>query len=138
MTEISTSLKIKAGLENLSSIRNFVEEVAEKIDLSEASRMKIRLAVDEACTNIMLHGYASTEGEIDIAIKSEGAKMIVTLSDNAPQYNPLCNTCAPDLAAPLSERAIGGMGIIIIKQNTDAVAYDTIEGGGNRLILTKS
>lgn len=136
--EISTSLKVKADLENLSSIRSFVEEAAEKIELSEVSKLKIRLAVDEACANIMLHGYRSAEGEIDISIKSEGAKMIVTLSDTAPHYNPLCNASAPDLDAPLCERAIGGMGVLIIKQNTDAVTYETIKGGGNRLILTKS
>jgi anti-sigma regulatory factor (Ser/Thr protein kinase) len=64
--------------------------------------------------------------------------LIVTISDQAKQFNPISAAVGTDLNAPLDMRELGGMGIILIKQSTDAVEYKRSEGDGNTLILTKS
>lgn len=128
---------MQSDLKNLSNIRNFIEEEAEKIGLSEVAISEIRLAVDEACANIIIHGYKNNSGDLDITVKFGNNKMIVTLGDHAPLYNPLKETPRPNLESPLNERPLGGMGVLLVKQNTDAIEYRVTANGGNALILTK-
>jgi serine/threonine-protein kinase RsbW len=137
MAMSSASLTVRSDLENLSSIRSFIKETAENAGLPGEGVSQLRLAVDEACANIMIHGYRQNDGEITIAVNHGGGKMVVSVSDDAPRYNPLKETPSPDLEAPLDERLLGGMGVLLIKQNTDAVEYQSTASGGNVLILTK-
>ncbi|MDH5257242.1 MAG: ATP-binding protein [Gammaproteobacteria bacterium] len=131
------SLTVTSKLENLSKVRNFVKETAKDVGLYSEGVMGVVLAVDEACANIIQHGYVGKAGEITITIFRNEDSMIVSVSDNAPPYNPLEETPVPDLSVDLSERAVGGMGVLIIKQNTDFVEYKVTESGGNALIMTK-
>lgn len=131
------SLTVTSQLGNLSKVRLFVERTAKGAGLSSEGVLGIRLAVDEACANIIQHGYADKDGEITVTISINADSMIVCVSDDAPLYNPLEETPTPDLNTDLSERAIGGMGVLIIKQNTDLVEYEITESGGNALIMTK-
>ena len=138
MANISNSLTVQSDLKNLSIIRSFVEDAADNVGLSKEATSGMRLAVDEACANIILHGYKNSEGEIEVSVHQDGPALVVTLSDEAPLYNPLEESSKPDLDAPLEMRALGGMGVLLVQQNTDAVEYRKNARGGNTLILTKS
>lgn len=63
--------------------------------------------------------------------------MVVVVSDTASPYNPLLEACEPDLDSPLTERPFGGLGVLLVKQNTDNVEYEVTPTGGNTLTLTK-
>ncbi len=132
----SSSLKVQSDLDNLALIRSFIEQVAEEIGLSSLAISGIRLAVDEACANIIIHGYGSERGDIDITVSTGANEMVVILDDNAHQYDSLQETPAISRNTPLSDRLPGGMGVMLIKQNTDRAKYLARAGGGNRLILT--
>ena len=132
------TLKIQATLKDLEGIRDFIEHAAKKIGLPDQATGEIRLAVDEACANILAHGYKGNEGELEILVNHEGQKMIVTVSDKAPKFDPIQNGVEPDFNLPLLERPMGGMGLYLMKLNTDSVEYRSIPSGGNILILTKN
>ena len=127
-----------SDLKNLSQIRSFIQESAVRIGLSEQGMSEIRLAVDEACANVINHGYKDGNGDLTVSVDGDDNRMTVTISDNAPAYNPLTETPEPDLGAPLDIRPLGGMGVLIVRQNTDAVEYRAGENGGNILILSKN
>lgn len=133
----NVSLTVVSDLKNLSEIRNFVGNAAKDAGLSDEGVAEIRLAVDEACANIIQHGYKNNDGEIVIGVTQDNDKVVVTVSDDAPSYNPLKETPEPDLDAPLDERPLGGMGFLIIRENTDAVEYRARESGGNALSMAK-
>lgn len=138
MTESRTLLKVQSDLNNLSNIRSFIMKAADKLEVSDDAASEICLAVDEACANIIIHGYKETNGNIVISVNFKNNKMIVTVSDEAPLYNPLNYSSKTNLNVPLSERPLGGMGVMLIKQNTDLVEYETTSNGGNTLRMTKN
>jgi serine/threonine-protein kinase RsbW len=94
------------------------------------------LAVDEAATNIILHGYQGQEGIIEIEVEQEGDALVVRLRDEAVPFDPT-SVPLPDLTVPLEQRAPGGLGIYLIRQVMDEVAYRITSQGGNELTLVK-
>lgn len=130
-------LKVQSDLNNLSKIRSFINKAAEKLEFTNETTAEIVLAVDEACANIITHGYKNNKGHITITLLLKDKKMIVTLNDNAPLYNPLKAPPPPDINTPLSGRPLGGMGLKLVKLNTDSIEYKTTSNDGNTLILTK-
>jgi len=132
----SVSLRVTAKLENLAAIRRFVEEAATTLSLDPATVSDIVLAVDEAASNIATHGYQGQPGTIEIEVKRRGDALLIRLRDHAPPFDP---TSVPvsDLTVPLEQRAIGGMGIHLIRQVVDKVIHRITPQGGNELLLVK-
>ncbi|MDH5490113.1 MAG: ATP-binding protein, partial [Rhodospirillaceae bacterium] len=137
MEKSNSSLKVESDLKNLPSIRDFVKKSAESAGLKKDGVLEICLAVDEACANIINHGYKNENGEIIVSAIHDENKLTIFLSDNAQPFNPLEEAISADLGAPLNERILGGMGVLLVKQSTDEVEYQRPIGGGNKLIMTK-
>ncbi|MDH5188429.1 MAG: SpoIIE family protein phosphatase [Rhodospirillaceae bacterium] len=137
MEKSNSSLTVKSDSKNLASIRNFIREAAESAGLDNDGALEICLAVDEACANIINHGYKNDSGDIVVSAVHDESKLTISLSDNAHPYNPLEQAVSADLDAPLNKRILGGMGVLLVKQSTDMVKYQSPAGGGNTLIMTK-
>jgi serine/threonine-protein kinase RsbW len=132
-------LEVVADLNNLATVRKFVERITTDAGLDRESVDGLVLAVDEAVANIIQYGYqkdGSSPIEVD-AVRADGS-LALHIRDRAPLYNPLEETAAPELGTPLEERPLGGMGVYLIRQNTDRVEYHAREGGGNELVLVKN
>jgi serine/threonine-protein kinase RsbW len=96
----------------------------------------LKLAVDEACTNIITHGYAGMDpGTILLAVEANPRQIRITITDFGHSFEP-CETPEPDMEAVLEDRPTGGFGLFIIYQTMDTVDYEA-DVCGNRLILTK-
>jgi serine/threonine-protein kinase RsbW len=129
-------LRVPARLENLAVIRGFVRLTGMTLGVDHEEITSIVLAVDEASTNIVVHGYQGRAGTIEVEVERENNTLIVRLRDRAPGFDPT-TAQSPDLSVPLEERPIGGMGIHLIRQAMDEVRYRALPGGGNELTLTK-
>jgi serine/threonine-protein kinase RsbW len=129
------TLVIKAELANLEEIRQFVASSAKSLRAEASVIADLQLAVDEAVTNIVIHGYKKGHGTIEISINRNAAALIVCLRDRAPQFNP--GSYASDLTALSKREAPGGFGIRLIKQVVDEVSYRVPGSGGNELTLIK-
>jgi len=97
----------------------------------------LELAVDEAVTNIIEHGYGSggAEMNIDIIVTQAGGVFKVTIVDEGPPFNPL-QMNDPNPETPLEERGGGGWGVFFIKKLMDTVDYQYVSNR-NHLIMTK-
>jgi serine/threonine-protein kinase RsbW len=96
----------------------------------------VQLAVDEACTNIITHGYADMDpGSVILDLELDTEKLIVSLTDFGRSFEP-GNVPVPDIDMPIEEREIGGFGLFFIHQSVDEVEYQANEDG-NTLTLTK-
>ena len=129
------TLVIQAELAKLDEIRRFVASSAKSLRTEASVIADLQLAVDEAVTNIVIHGYKKGHGTIEISIDRDAAALIICLRDRAPQFNP----CAyvSDLTALPKREAPGGFGIRLIKQVVDEVSYRAPGSGGNELTLIK-
>lgn len=134
--ETLTSISVSADVKNLAEIRQFVREELISHDLDPIVISDVVLAVDEAVTNIIIHGYRGQLGIIKVILEIEDDRLIVRLRDQAPAYDPL-NTPVPDSSVPLVQRPLGGLGVFLIKQLMDDVKHLLSPQGGNELIMVK-
>jgi len=127
-------LRLPATLDALEEIGNYVIEAARQAGLDQKASYALRLAVDEIATNVITHGYeeAGTKGDITIVGEITDAALTVTLTDQGVPFDPLSHRLPEedDLALPLEERQIGGLGIMLVINGVDAFSY-RYENGSN-------
>ena len=126
-----------AYLESLQEFREFLKEHCANVPgVTGEFLYDIQLAVDEACTNIISHGYAGLDpGSIIVDVEIDPEKIMVSLTDFGHAFEP-SSAPVPDVDAPIEERELGGFGLFFIQQSVDSMDYYVTEDG-NKMILTK-
>jgi serine/threonine-protein kinase RsbW len=113
-----------------------VDDAAVVAGLNESESSRCQLAVDEACTNIIEHGYGGENmGEIRVTCATEPGELTITIRDQARPFDP-SEVPEPQLNANLDELRIGGLGLYFMRQVMDAVEFSH-DGRGNTLVLVK-
>jgi serine/threonine-protein kinase RsbW len=130
------SLRVAADVAQLAEIRTFVEQHARALGADAAAIYDLVLAVNEVATNIVVHGYRSQPGAIEVDLRQQGDAIEIRLRDHAPLFDPTC-VPAPDLTLPLHKRPFGGMGVHVTRQIMDSMRYHATPEGGNELTLVK-
>lgn len=95
--------------------------------------MQVNVAADELFSNIARYSGAS-EASVSCVLGDRCAS--VTFCDNGIPYDPTQRE-DPDVHATAEERAIGGLGIFMVKKSMDALHYEFVDGC-NRLTIEKS
>jgi serine/threonine-protein kinase RsbW len=124
-----------ATVRDLNDIRDYVERAVVMLGGSEDDAGDLVLAVNEAVTNVLLHGYGDAPGPLSVCVEADGHELRVILADEAPHFDPT-TVPPPDIHRPLEERPLGGLGIHMMRQLTDALLYRAAEGG-NELAFVK-
>lgn len=127
-------LKVKADLGQLSRIREYAVDSATALGVVPTALDDLRLAVDEAVTNILKHGY-SGPGDIELELTVEGSDLIVRLRDQALPFDPA--SVPPVDLHPAGERENpGGFGVFLMQSVMDEIVHQVIETG-NELTMIK-
>lgn len=129
-------LSVKASLDNLQEVRSFIDRAGASLGVVERVLGDLRLAVDEAVTNVVLHGYGNAGGEVELHMRADGGDVVISILDRAGRFDP-GEVKAPRLDTPLHGRPAGGMGIFLIRQMTDQAEFLPRSGGGNEIRLVK-
>ena len=125
-----------AELETLGVFRQFIAENAQKHQIDADTIFDLQLAMDEACTNIIQHGYAGMNpGSIILEMQVTPQAVTLRISDFGHAFEP-SSAPRPDIDAALEDRPIGGFGLFFIYSTMDSVDYQ-INGPENTLILKK-
>ncbi len=126
-----------AELESLSILREFIEKACKQHQsVDDQICYDLKLAVDEACTNIITHGYAGMNpGSIILSLEMAPNKVVVTITDFGHPFEP-GEASAPDVEVGLEDLPIGGFGLFFIYQTMDEINYETTEDG-NHLTFIK-
>jgi serine/threonine-protein kinase RsbW len=130
-------LYVSGHYKNLSKISEFIGQAAVVAGLNERAKYAIQMAVDEACTNIIDHGYGGEGlGSIHLTYNIQEDGLQVNIYDHGKSFDP---SKVPKLntQAPLSERKPGGMGLYFIHHLADTVEFEFGTSKGNRLTLYK-
>ena len=130
------SLTLTNDLKRVPRLNEFIDDVSEANGFDMATIMQINLAIEEAVVNVMNYAYPEgTKGDITIEAKSNGTEMIFIISDTGKPFDP---TAKPevDITKSAEDRAIGGLGIHLIRQIMDRINYERIDGH-NILTLIK-
>lgn len=134
-------MRIESKTEVLADVRLFVSTAAREFGFNDDDVMKIEIAVDEACTNIIKHAYNNRPDgwiHIDVRGQSENSKdkFIINISDSGKSFNPEHYT-APDMAKYFQKMQRGGLGVFLMKKIMDEVEYGSASPDGNSIRLVK-
>jgi serine/threonine-protein kinase RsbW len=132
-----------AEVQVLSMVRRFIVGVAEEAGFDEDDLLKIEMALDEACSNALIHGSpkkpAGERVDVDIRILLEPHMLTIQIRDQgtdrpADEFKgagTILEYAAPD------RPNYGGLGILVMKQFMDEVEFLTIPETGTMVTLRK-
>ena len=118
-------------------MRNDIQQIptlAEWVDglnVPAEFNMPINLALEEAVSNVMLYAYPDrTDAKVFVEYlevpTEQGRQMIFTISDSGIPFDPTQKSEA-DITLSAEERAIGGLGIHLVRQLMDQIIYERID-----------
>ncbi len=129
------TIVIPARIEEMNKVTEFVSDILEANDCSTKARIQIEVAIDEVLSNIVHYAYEGKAGEVRVECGvSEGTATLCFIDAGVP-YDPLKKE-DPDVTLSVSERAIGGLGIFMVKKSMDEMRYE-YKDDCNRLTLIK-
>ena len=134
MPEVLLERHFAAQAGELRGMRGAIRQALDILAVEPRLRDRLVLAVDEACANIIRHGYGpQCEGDIGLRLLRDGLMLSFELTDAAPCVDPI--SIRPQ---PLGESRCGGLGIALIDEVMDDWRIQPVQGGqGNRLTLRK-
>lgn len=130
-------ITIPARMISLRDVRDFIEQVGKKYKFSEKVINSFKLVVEEACTNIIRHGYLDIkDGKIEIRAIIRRLSLTIVIIDQGKSFDPrqLKN---PDLQKYVQIGKKGGLGIFMMRKLMDDIQYH-VTSHGNELRLTKT
>ncbi len=119
-------LKISCRKECLSDIRAFVNESLAHLDISDSLLYKIVLAVDEACSNAIIHGNNCDESkEINVELEVIEQILKVKIFDIGEYTQNYKEVGAISLEDHINNKDKGGLGLKLILSIMDEVEFYT-------------
>jgi anti-sigma regulatory factor (Ser/Thr protein kinase) len=129
--------RFSCSLNNLDKISDFVVQCANKAGLNESDVYAVQLAVDEASTNIIEHGYGEEcPSRIDITCEAVDNGIKVVIYDDAAPFDPT-SMPEPEINVSLEEVKPRGLGIFLMRKMMDEVCYQSSPDKGNTLTMIK-
>lgn len=130
------SISVQASTKHLAKVRDFVAKHATEFGFKKQDVADIRLAVDEAYTNIIKHAYKNDDHKsVDIELGYNSNEFWISLLDTGDAFDP-SNYSKPDVRKKIKEKKRGGVGVYLIRKLMDDVEYHT-QGSVNEIRMTK-
>lgn len=128
------TLTVPANLDYLDKIREYVDSAAAQANFGNKFTYKLRLAVDEIATNIIIHGYpkAQKEGNIEVTAKIDPKTLTICLEDTAIFFDPTKQP--PPTGNPL-DRPPGGLGIFLVMEYVDHFIYERVNHKNRNIFI---
>lgn len=120
---------IGCSLDNLLGARDFIRQSLKKHVASEVTLNEIVLALDEMCSNLMIHSHHCDPDhllELTIFTKEKGQLVFEIVDDGSVFDINAFNE--PTLDNLITVKRKGGLGIRLVKSIMDTIEYETRDG----------
>lgn len=131
-------IELRSEPAELRTLRTQVQAWLTEHDWPERAIGELVLALDEAVTNVICHGYDNCPGQRILITgettseAQEGDGVVFRVRDFGKQVDPK-QICGRDL----DDVRPGGLGVHIIKAMSNVATYERAEGGGMLLTMQK-
>ncbi|MBR45485.1 MAG: ATP-binding protein [Rhodospirillaceae bacterium] len=89
---------------------------------------QVTLILEELFANLLRHGSDAVEAvHAEIALRREGMSVHIRFSDDGAPFNPL-KAPPPGLDGGAKNRAVGGLGVHLVRELTSHAAYRRADG----------
>ena len=134
---MSPKLKLSCCTSALVELRSFLQRSLEAYGFSEVDRHQVTLAVEEVCTNLIIHSHASNPKEvIYLEVKELKEKLAIEITDKGDAFN-LLEYEVPDLKKVIEEKRKGGIGIYLVKKIMDEIEFESKNGKNTCRLIKK-
>ena len=122
------------SLDKLADVRTFIRESAVELGADPEKTKDLILAVNEATTNIFIHGFDRASCNVEISVETIDHAVFVTILDDGPPFDPT-QAPLPDTTVPLDKRRPGGLGILMMVEYSDQLIYTRTAENQNQLVF---
>jgi serine/threonine-protein kinase RsbW len=131
--EDSVIITVPSHPKYLSVVRAVTARMGQLHEMTETVIDDIKLAVDEACSNVIKHAYkGKTNRKITLKYTIQQGTFTVSIDDNGIKF-----AMEQMKGRSLDDVRPGGLGVHFIRRVFDVVELDDRKRRGNRLILIK-
>ena len=135
--ERTFQLHVPSSTENLAMIRDFVGSIGQRAGMSPGDLVKLELAVDEACANVIEHAYGSDDThEVRVKATLDPECVQIEIMDTGRGFDP-SKIEEVNLKELAKGRKTGGLGLHLIRSVMDEVHYQIVPGQKNELLMIK-
>jgi serine/threonine-protein kinase RsbW len=114
--------KFFCSRENLKGIRDFVSNVLKNHPLSEIEINQVVLAVDEICSNMIIHSHQCNEDDfIELNIRNQKEGIVFEIIDKSKELFDLSHYKTPSIPEIVRQGKKGGVGLMLVKKIMDDV-----------------
>jgi serine/threonine-protein kinase RsbW len=132
-------LVITNDLATLAQVRDLVANAVKKGGFAPQYLNRLQIAVDEAVTNIIEHGYDGKPrgaAHIQISASVSPDEFRIVVIDQGTAFDP--NTLGDiEIDQHVAAGQAGGLGVFLMRKIMDVVDYHYETGKRNRLLLVK-
>jgi len=137
MSQGSLTLEVTNKPSELDTLGERLEKFCEGLDLPPKTVFQLKFAIEEIFVNIISYGFSDDkEHRIRITIRHENGVLAVCIEDDGQPFNPL-ESATPDVACPIEDRQVGGLGLHLTKHLMSDLHYRR-RGGKNVLTVRKN
>ena len=129
-------LLIANRLDELAAVAARLDALAAAQAVPRDAVADMQVALDEALSNVIRNAWPDAgPHEIRVRLDVGRRRLVAEIEDDGAPFDPLVAP-PPDLAAPLRERRVGGVGIHFLTHLMSRVSYARLDNR-NRLVLEK-
>jgi serine/threonine-protein kinase RsbW len=121
-------LTLPNDLAELARVNESARSFLEQRGVGPEMMYVTHLALEEILSNVIRYGYDDRERhEISVCLRAGDGTIELQVVDDGREFDPLS---APpvDVAAPLEERRVGGLGIHLLRTLTSEILYRRADG----------
>ena len=116
--------KVGCSIENLKGVRDFIRHSLKEHGVSEIEVSEMVLAVDEMCSNLMIHAHHCNPDDLfEIKIHMmDDSQVVFELVDDGTVFD-INEFTEPTIDNIVHQKRKGGLGIRLVKSIMDKVEY---------------
>ena len=120
-------LSMAARPEGVGVVRQALAGMADALDFDAAILADMKMAVTEACTNVVVHAYPTEDGPLDVDMLAGAGGLTIVVRDSGGGIQPHAVAAEP--------RALG-LGLPLIAALSDSFELKGGAGGGTEVVMT--
>ena len=127
-------IQIPVQTSQLAGVRRQVEKICEQHHVPGLTTRRMVLAIDEALTNIIVHGKMRPHDRVNLSVEIEDDQIVAEFQDRGVPFDPSLDRGGPDPKS-FPRR---GFGLYLMHLIADEMEYQRTEDGRNILKMFKT